>query len=210
MTKLRLLALLAVVALLLFPAVASADTPPERPCRFYGTVTADGQAVPDGTVITAVVKGQEFETTTPVEEYGTSTYAIKITQPAGESFGNETVTFMIGDGPAKETGVWDLGENKELNLTSGEPTATPVAGAITSVEVTSLPAGSEPTVEWDADTGELTLGIPDGDKGDKGDTGAQGVQGDPGKDAPIAIPIVALVLAVIAIGVAAMAMRRKS
>ena len=209
MTKLRVLALLAVVALLLFPTVAVAQTP-ERPCRFYGTVMADGQPVPDGTVITAVVKGQEFETTTPVDVYGPSTYAIKVEQPIGESFGNQTVTFMIGDGPAKETSVWDLGANKELNLTAGEPTPTPVAGAITSVEVTSLPAGSEPTVGWDATTGKLTLGIPDGDKGDKGDTGAQGVQGDPGKDAPIAIPIVALVLAVIAIGVAAMAMRRKT
>jgi hypothetical protein len=183
MTKVRLLALLAVVALVLFPAMALADTPPERPCRFHGTVTADGLPVPDGTTITAVVKGTAFETTTPVEEYGPSTYAIKVVQPVGESYGNETVTFMIGDGPAKETAKWLLGENIELNLTAGEAQPSPTPSCV-------------------CEKGDK------GDKGDTGDKGDPGVAGEPGKDAPIALPIVALVLAVIAIGVAAMAMRR--
>ena len=46
MTKLRVVVLLAVVALLLFPALAYAQTPPQPPCRFYGEVTMDGAAVP--------------------------------------------------------------------------------------------------------------------------------------------------------------------
>ena len=57
MTKLRVVVLLAVVALLLVPAFAYAQTPPQPPCRFYGTVTVDGAAVPAGTIITATVAG---------------------------------------------------------------------------------------------------------------------------------------------------------
>jgi hypothetical protein len=208
----RLLVLLAVVALLLLPTMTLAqDRPPDPPCRFYGTVEADGQPVPDGTVITAVVEGEPFETTVPAE-YGPSTYAIKIIPSEGTSYDANTtlVSFTIGDASAKETHLWVSGGNVELDLTVGEPLPTPgPGGPITDVDVETLAAGENARAEYDAASGKLTLYIPAGAKGDKGDTG-EGEPGEPGKDAPIAIPIVALVLAVIAVGVAAMAMRRKT
>ena len=208
MTKLRVVVLLAVVALLLFPALALADTPPEPPCRFYGTVTVDGAAVADGTVITAMIEGDQLTTATPAEGYSTSTYAIKIGVDTEYTEG-ATVTFMIGDRAAAQTGTWAKGANVEVNLTAGQ--AGPQAGAITDVQVTSLAAGSDPTVDWNPVSGVLTLGIPDGATGPAGAAGADGPQGEEGAGAPggIALPVVALVIAVIAVGVAVMSMRRR-
>lgn len=208
MTKLRVVVLLAVVALLLFPALALADTPPEPPCRFYGTVIVDGAAVADGTVITAMIEGDPLTTATPAEGYSTSTYAIKVGVDKEYTDG-ATVTFMIGDRAAAQTGTWTKGANVEVNLTAGQ--AGPQAGAITDVQVTSLAAGSDPTVDWDSVSGVLTLGIPDGATGPAGAAGAEGPQGEEGAGAPggIALPVVALVIAVIAVGVAVMSMRRR-
>lgn len=208
MTKLKVVVLLAVVALLLFPALALADTPPEPPCRFYGTVTVDGAAVVDGTVITAMIEGDQLTTATPAEGYSTSTYAIKIGVDTEYTEG-ATVTFMIGDRAAAQTGTWIKGDNIEVNLSAGQ--AGPQAGAITDVQVTSLAAGSDPTVDWDPVSGVLTLGIPDGATGPAGAAGAEGPQGEEGAGAPggIALPVVALVIAIIAVGVAVMSMRRR-
>lgn len=208
MTKLRVVVLLAVVALLLLPALALADTPPEPPCRFYGTVMVDGAAVADGTVITAMIGGDQLTTATPAEGYSTSTYAIKIGVDTEYTEG-ATVTFMIGDRAAAQTGTWTKGANVEVNLTAGQ--AGPQAGAITDVQVTSLAAGSDPTVDWNPVSGVLTLGIPDGATGPAGAAGADGPQGEEGAGAPggIALPVVALVIAVIAVGVAVMSMRRR-
>jgi len=200
--------LLAVVALLLLPALALADTPPEPPCRFYGTVIVDGAAVADGTVITAMIGGDQLTTATPAEGYSTSTYAIKIGVDTEYTEG-ATVTFMIGDRAAAQTGTWAKGANIEVNLTAGQ--AGPQAGAITDVQVASLAAGSDPTVDWDPVSGVLTRGIPDGATGPAGAAGAEGPQGEEGAGAPggIALPVVALVIAVIAVGVAVMSMRRR-
>lgn len=208
MTKLRVVVLLAVVALLLLPALALADTPPEPPCRFYGTVTVDGAGVADGTVITAMIGGDQLTAATPAEGYSTSTYAIKIGVDTEYTEG-ATVTFMIGDRAAAQTGTWTRGGNVEVNLTAGQ--AGPQGGAITDVQVTSLAAGSDPTVQWNSGTGVLTLGIPDGATGPAGAAGADGPQGEEGAGAPggIALPVVALVIAVIAVGVAVMSMRRR-
>ena len=208
MTKLRVVVLLAVVALLLFPALALADTPPEPPCRFYGTVIVDGAGVADGTVITAMIGGDQLTTATPAEGYSTSTYAIKIGVDTEYTEG-ATVTFMIGDRAAAQTGTWTKGGNVEVNLTAGQAGAQ--AGAITDVQVTSLAAGSDPTVDWNPVSGVLTLGIPDGATGPAGAAGAEGPQGEEGAGAPggIALPVVALVIAVIAVGVAVMSMRRR-
>lgn len=54
----------------------------------------------------------------------------------------------------------------------------------------SLPAGSEPTANYDPDTNNLALGIPSGekgDKGDKGDTGAKGDKGDKGDTGDVSL-----------------------
>jgi hypothetical protein len=208
MTKLRAVVLLSVVALLLFPAAAFAQNPPELPCRFYGTVALDGADVADGTVIKAVVSGTEFTTTTPAAGYGPSSYAVLIEQPDGATYDGASVTFTIGGQAADQTATWISGGNVNTDVSSGESTA-PTGGGITSVVANSLPAGSAPTASLVG--GQLTLGIPAGAAGADGAAGAAGAAGADGEDASggVALPVIALVIAIIAVGMAAMGMRRR-
>jgi len=88
------------------------------PCRFHGTVKLNGANVADGTVITAIISGDEFTTTTPAV-YGTSTYAIKIVPAQSASYSEGAIiSFKIGNYTASQTGAWETGGNVELNLTA--------------------------------------------------------------------------------------------
>jgi hypothetical protein len=208
MTKLRLLALLAVVALVLFPAMAFAlGEAPQLPCAFHGTVQVNGQDVADGTVITATIGTDTYTTTTP-SAAGASTYSIVIAQPEGKNYDGLTVTFKIGNATATQTGTWQTGSIVALNLTKGTP-ITPIGGVITQVVVNALAAGSAPTASYNSDTGVLTLGIPAGQAGVQGIQGIQGIQGEAGKAGSSVLGIVGIVLAVIAIIIAVVVMMRK-
>jgi len=202
MTKVRLLVLLAVVALVLFPALAYAQAGP--PCRFHGTVQVNGANVADGTVITATIDGDTYTATTSA-----SSYSITVAQPDGKSYDGKSATFKIGDKSASQTGTWSMGGNVAVNLTEGTPPVVPGGGEITSVVVTALPAGSAPTATWDSATGKLTLGIPAGATGATGAAGAKGDTGAAGKNASSVIGIVAIILAVVAILLAGFVMMRK-
>jgi len=209
MTKLRLLAVLAVVALVLLPVVALGQVqPPQQPCRFYGNVTADGYQVAASTAIKAMIAGDVYQTTTPAQGYGPSSYAVKMT-PGNKTYtAGEAVTFMIGDRAAQQSGNWTAGGNFQLNLTAGGPPqpTPPPGGGITGVQLGNHTG-------YDSKTGLVTIdkSAITGPAGAAGATGAAGAAGLPGKDAPggIVIPIVALVLAVIAIIVAIVVFMRK-
>jgi len=124
MSGLRILVSIAVAVLILLPAMASAQ---QLPCRFHGTVRLDGAPVRDGTVITAIIKGDTYTTTTAKTVYGNSTYALKIRPPTGTVY-NEgmQISFKIGNYDAVETATWEGGGNMELNLTaSAAPTPSP-------------------------------------------------------------------------------------
>src|SRR4030042_6828444 len=119
MTKLRLLALLAVVAFVLLPAIAVAQGGLQPPCRFHGTAQVDGANVADGTVITATIDGDAYTATTTA-----SSYAVTIAQPDGKNYDGKTVTFKIGVDSASQTGTWTIGGNVAVNLSKGEPPLT--------------------------------------------------------------------------------------
>ncbi|HEY49028.1 MAG TPA: hypothetical protein G4O13_03175 [Dehalococcoidia bacterium] len=92
------------------------------PCRFYGTVGLDGDPVPDGLAVTAVIKEgayiYTYSTTTPAV-YGSSTYDLIIMPAEGIRYDDGTpVYFQIGNSYATEYGTWEMGGNRELNLTS--------------------------------------------------------------------------------------------
>ncbi len=193
MTKFRLLALLAVVALVLLPAIAVAQGGLQPPCRFHGTVQVDGANVADGTVITATVDGTAYTATTTA-----SSYSVTIAQPEGKSYEGKTVTFKIGADSASQTATWTTGGNVAVNLIKGEPPLTP--GGMTEEQLKEL-------IKEVIDANAATLKGP---KGDTGATGATGATGPAGKDASSVLGIVAIVLAAIAIlGVGFVLMRKQ-
>jgi hypothetical protein len=88
------------------------------PCQFRGTVEISGAPVPDGTVITAIVAGDEYTTETP-SAYGDSTFRIRIS-PAGVVYTPGTVvTFKIGGQAASQTSTWEQGGNIEVDISAG-------------------------------------------------------------------------------------------
>ena len=202
MTKLRLLALLAVVALVLFPAIAFAAGP-AFPCAFHGTVLVNGQNVPDGTTITITVGNGSYSTTTTTEA-GVSRYGYTV-NPATSYADGTAVTFKIS-GTTVAQSTWTEGANKEVDLSSGTP-IIPGGGGITSVVVTSLPAGSAPT--GNITNNVLYLGIPAGSQGTQGIQGIPGIQGPAGKGANNVLGIVGIVLAAIALILVVVVMMRK-
>ena len=203
MTKVRLLALLAVVALVLFPAIAFAQGGLQPPCAFHGTVLVNGANVADGTVITATI-GNDTYTATTTTAAGASTYRVVIAQPEGKSYDGLTVTFMIGSDTASQTGTWQMGGNVALNLTKGTPPITPGGSVINGVQLGN-------TTGYDPVTGIITIKQSDitGAKGDTGATGLTGAEGPAGKSASSVIGIIAIVIAIIAIAIGVMVMMRK-
>jgi|SaaInl8_200m_RNA_FD_contig_81_90544_length_3756_multi_23_in_0_out_0_1 hypothetical protein len=137
MSKLKvLIATLTVVMLFLLPTVALAQ--PDV-CGFYGSVTLDGDAVENGTVVKAWIDNVEVESTTTTG----SAYNMAI-NGEGQTFSGKTVVFTVGadDDPVGESSTYEKGANKALDLTAatlitvdGDPTITlaPDEGAATNV-----------------------------------------------------------------------------
>jgi len=202
MTKIRLLALLAVVALVLFPALAFAQGgAPQLPCAFYGTVQVNGQNVADGTTVTAKIGNETYPATV---DYSASTYRVVISQPENKDYQGLTVTFMIGNADANETATWSFGGNVHQNLTSGSTPITPGGSVINGVQLGN-------TTGYDPVTGIITINknAITGPTGATGAAGATGATGPAGKNASSVLGIVATVLAVIAILIGVMVMMRK-
>jgi len=107
------------------------------PCRFHGMVQVDGANVLDGTVITAVIDGDTYTTTTP-SVYGVSTYSMEISQPTSKSYDAETVVFKIGDNISSVVSAWLLGRNMSVPLSAQITLPQPQSGA--AAAPTSTPA----------------------------------------------------------------------
>lgn len=95
---------------------------PTPPHRFFGTATDDGRLVPAGTVVTAEIQGDRFETAATCGGH----YRIDLVQPERKFYTGTTVTFTIRGLTAKETGMWDLGGLTNVNLTVSSPSNTVV------------------------------------------------------------------------------------
>lgn len=197
MGKLITIVAVVVVATFLLPAVALAQAPDAS--WFYGDVVIDGVAAPDGTVVSAWIEGNMTDSTTT----SGGTYALTVGE-LGRSYPGATVTFKVDGTNTGVTRTWTAGEPFKTDLTVGE------GGPVTPGE--EIPV----VVHWSSgnstltDT-ELTLYLGTQPQGPQGATGATGPAGEDGEDAAggIALPIVALVIAIIAAGVALMSMRRR-
>lgn len=76
---------------------------------FQGTVTAGGESLPDGTLVTAWIDGTQVAQS----KTSGSTYSLFISG----SYSGKTVTFKVGKYPADQTGTWTAGSTQTVNLT---------------------------------------------------------------------------------------------
>jgi len=158
MTKAKILALLAVMAMVLIvPAVAFAQAVP--PHIFIGSVTVNGLSAPSGTVVSAVIDGVEQGNAT-VSSSGS--YTLQVSQGSGTD-----IIFMVDTLTASETATWQQGGADVLNLTAG-------AGVVSS-EGTAGAKGASGSKGSKGDTGAA------GERGPAGPAGPAGAAGSDGK-----------------------------
>ena len=115
-TALAVLGLIVLQLAVLGTAAAQQMEPPGPPHLFYGTVTINWAAAPDGTRVSAEVDGVEAKTGTTRE----GIYLFWVDGAAGDE-----VVFKVNGVVAEETGVFKSGGSTELNLsatqTAGDP-----------------------------------------------------------------------------------------
>ena len=198
MGKLISIVAVVVIAMFLLPAVALAQAPPV--CSFYGSLQVNGVDAPVGTVVSAWMDDAMVASATTTS---VGLHVIKVVQPEGETYANQTVAFRVNDIATGVTSTWEAGEAKSVPLSVGEG---PIVPGVDLEVVVSWTEGNSTLVD-----NVLTLYLGAQPVGPQGPAGATGAPGDPGEDAAggIALPIVALVIAIIAAGMAMMSMRRR-
>ena len=109
------------------------------PSSFYGTVKVNGENVPEGTIIRAIINGQVVATTQAILYQGETFYDIEV--PADDPSttaiegGQESdvIRFMLAGFLVRETATWQSGTDTEFNLSltanatlqPPQPTETP-------------------------------------------------------------------------------------
>ena len=93
--------------------IETADPGPP-PHVFVGTVSVDGSAAPDGTVVTAFIEGK----TSPViqAEVSGGRYKLMVEQPKDADYDGKAVTFTVSDLETTSTVPWEFGGANEVNL----------------------------------------------------------------------------------------------
>jgi hypothetical protein len=192
MLKVRILALLTVLALLLtLPAVASAQQVP--PHGFVGTATVNGLPAPVGTPVVALIGGEQ-RGSTMVSNNGQ--YGPLLVNPGSVT----AITFRIGTLVATQTATWEQGALESLDLTASSfgqpgPDGTPPPGSLG-------PQGERGPEGPAGAAGPAGPAGPAGAAGADGPAGPAGPQGAPGPAGPSGggvIAWIALILAIIAI-----------
>jgi hypothetical protein len=83
-------------------------------------VSLNGANVADGTVVTVIIAGYGYPTTTTTVN-GASTYSIIIPKAKGITYEGQTVRFLVGSATALYTSVWIGGGNVLQNLIASTP-----------------------------------------------------------------------------------------
>lgn len=124
------------VLLLGFSGVAtvSAESPPNPPARFAGTVTVNGAPAAAGTTVEAKIGSTTCGVTTVFSQGGNGNYVLDspaLDPGANPNCGTENaaVSFFVGGQKANETGSWKNYQLNQLNLTVTTATATPTGTA---------------------------------------------------------------------------------
>jgi hypothetical protein len=144
--------LVAILSVVLFAAVAVAESPPSPPARFVGSVRVDGAAPAAGTLIEARIGNSTCGASTVFMSGSEARYALDspaLDPGATPNCGVDgaVVTFYIGGKKANETGSWANYQLNTVNLTYTTPVETPGAGSPTPKPPvtgdTQLTSGSE-------------------------------------------------------------------
>ena len=118
-------------------------TQPPPPNVFIGTATLNGQPAASGTMIAALVDGQEVAAAAATAG---GSYQLRV-QQCNTPLAGKTISFTIGGVDTGQTAVWKQGQIVALNLTaSGRPAATPAPGPTpTAMLPAPTPAPPSPT-----------------------------------------------------------------
>ena len=139
---------------------ARAESPPNPPARFAGSVLVDGKAPAPGTTIEARIGSATCGTTSTFSQGSESRYRVDspaLDPGASPNCGTDgaVVTFYIGGKKAAETGSWRNYDINVVNLTYTTPTPTPAPSVAASPSATPRPpatgsgiAGSDSTAAW--------------------------------------------------------------
>ena len=101
-------------------------------CSFAGSVRLDNVEVADGTLITALIDGDEYYAHTSTG-YGYSTYFVTIRASDGKNYPDGTkVSFKVNGHTAVETAIFKAGENIRVDLSASTASSLPSNIAIIS------------------------------------------------------------------------------
>lgn len=105
-----------VIATLIFGSIP-AFAAPDIPHQFYGSVTVNGAPAKDGLVVSAVVEGRTYNSTTVNGTYGVSPgEPFFVENPNGTAIGKTIQFFVEGQSAAAATSVFSRGGYTQLNL----------------------------------------------------------------------------------------------
>lgn len=223
MAAAALIALLLALPLGLVAAQDGGAAPNLPPAFIFGTATADGIPVPEGTMVVAMAGDTKLDSTMTMEG---GKFELELMQPPA---GDNMVSFMVGDRMSEymfeymsgARVILDLEANLEAMMAPADP-GPPGPGGPPGV---AGPAGADgmdgkmgpagPT----GDTGPAGPAGKDGQQGPQGVAGPPGPPGPPGSDgavgpagAPSPMGIIALIVAIVAaiIAVASIIMGRRT
>ena len=120
----------------------AAESPPNPPARFVGSVLVDGQAPPAGTLIEARVGATTCGATQTFSQGSEMRYKVDVNAldpGATPNCGTDgaSVTFYIGGKLANESAPWRNYDINIVNLTYTSPTPTPTASASPSASASA-------------------------------------------------------------------------
>ena len=120
---------------------------PPLPSSLYGTIKLDGEDVPDGTLIQALINDQVYASVSTQTYQGDSVYAIDVpgddtsTQEVEGGVEGDVIYFKLNGLLVDQTATWHSGTNQELDLSAISQAATAVLQTATP---TTRPAGQDP------------------------------------------------------------------
>lgn len=119
----------------LAPPIGSAQVLP-APHQFYGSVTLNGAAVPNGALVEALVNGVTVASATASD----GSYVLRVQEPSAGAYAGAAVTFRVGGSFALQTAIFTPFASTSLNLTATsssttqpQPSSVPVAAALASI-----------------------------------------------------------------------------